>query len=423
MFPTAAIALGTLLYSAPDPALEGQVAEILDEWCTACHSGGQDPALNVEPSSLLALTSIETGKPLVVPQDPAGSYLMAKMTDPDGIAGEVMPPGETVPPEQLAVITEWIDSLPVETGPPPTPPPKPPPKPFHGTSQITLPTTTTLGKRTLQYRIDHRFGRIGTERGAFGLDAGVSMAMGLQYGIIDGLDVQLRRSNSRKTWELGTKYVPLRQEEGRPLSFGGYAALSLLRDFDVSNPWVGDFQLMVSRLWFERWSTMLTMGYHLNTNHNSRVVVDFGDGVAVPVRDKRDTMTMGLASTVWLGKRRRWGIDMEYVLPIPDGSTPNVFFYRGGDADPNGFSAGSWSLGGSLRTAKHFFQVFFSNNREISTNLAATGGQSGNPFDTQGVDSNNPFHKFNFFLGFNLGRQFGIKGPKRKAKASAEVEQ
>ncbi len=446
----AAIAFTTLMYSAPDPAaLEAKVKDIFDEYCTSCHSGGGNPAsdpsevdLEVPLSSLVGIPSIANGKPLVVPGDPDASYLLLKMTGGEGMEGDLMPLGDDpLSKDKLQAVSDWIAALPPpedggggdgdgdgdgDGGGAVTPPPKKGRKPFHGTSQVALQTTTTLGKRTLQYRIDHRFGRIGTERGAFGLDAGVSMAMGLQYGIFDGWDVMLRRANSSKTWELGTKYVPIRQEDGQALSFGGYAAISLLRDFDVANFVVGDFQAMVSRLWFDRWSTMLTVGYHLNTNHDSRVTVDFGDGMGpVPVDDRRDTMTLGLASTVWLGKKKRWGIDMEYVLPIPDGSSPNVFYYRGGDADPQGSAIGSWSLGGSLKTAKHFFQVFFTNNREIATNLHAPGGQSGNPFDTPGVDSNNPFHKFNFFLGFNLGRRFSIKagqGRKKKAAASAGEE-
>lgn len=449
---TVAIALTTLLYSAPEASAdEAKVKEIFDEWCTSCHSGGGNPAsdpsevdLEVPLSSLVGIPSAANGKPLVVPGDPDASYLLIKMKEGASMDGELMPLGDDpLPPEQLQVVADWISALPPDAGGSGTgdgdgtgdgtgsgdgsgggtdaPPPKKGRDPFHGNTHVTLPTTTTLGKRVLQYRIDHRFGRIGTERGAFGLDGGASMGMGLAYGIIDGLDVSLRRANSRKTWELGLKYVPLRQEDGAALSFGGYAALSYLRDFDVANPWVGDFQAMVSRLWFDRWATMLVVGYHLNTNHDSRVLVDFGDGNPVPAEDRRDTMTMGLASTVYVDKKRKWGIDVQYVLPIPDGSTPNVFHYNGGDSDPTGSKAGSWSLGGSLRTAKHVFQVFFTNNREIATNLYAPGGNSGNPFSTPGVDSGNPFHKFNFFLGFNLGRKFTIKAPKGKKKASASA--
>jgi hypothetical protein len=424
---TFALTLGS---AGPAPELQAKVQEIFDDSCTMCHGKGVT-ADDAEGVSLVApLTDVvrgasaEAGKPYIVPGDPDSSYLLHKMVGGD-IQGEVMPLGDDpLPPEKQQVIKDWIAALPPDAGTPAdgetgtgdggpgdgTAAPAKGRKPFHGTTQIALPTTTTLGKRTLQYRIDHRFGRIGTERGAFGLDAGVSMAMGLAYGILDGWDVQLRRANSRKTWELGTKYIPVRQEDGMPVSFGGFAAFSLLRDFDINNRYVGDFQVMLSRLWFERWSTMLVLGYHLRTDHSPRPMVDFSDDTEgpVPIRDRRDTFAMGLASTVWLGKRRRWGLDFEYVLPIPDGADPNVFYYRGGDADPGGSKIGSWSVGGSLKTAKHFFQVFVTNNREITTNNVAPGGQSGNPFATEGVDSKNPFHKFNFFLGFNLGRRFSL---------------
>ena len=47
-----------------------------------------------------------------------------------------------------------------------------------------------------------------------------------------------------------------------------------LRDFNVENRVSGNFMLMLSRLWFDRWSTMLTLSYHINTNKNVRVQVD-----------------------------------------------------------------------------------------------------------------------------------------------------
>jgi mono/diheme cytochrome c family protein len=269
--------------------------------------------------------------------------------------------------------------------------------PFHGVFQINLPSTSTLGKRVFEFRIDHRFGRVGTERGAFGIDAGANISYGFAYGIFDGWDVLLRRSNSRKGYELGTKYMPVRQEAGKPLSFGGYASVEYLRDFpsNTANPWAGSFQLLLSRLWFERWSTQLVVSYSLRTNHKVGPTVDFDDGKgAVKVKDKRGSLGVGLASTVWLGKRKRWGIDMEYYLPIPS----DKFFYNGGNADPNGSNIGSWSLGGSVRTARHFFQIFMTNTREIHTNLYAPGGQSKNPFENRG----------NFFLGFNLSRQWSL---------------
>jgi len=432
------------LASAPvgDPALEAKVVEIFDEWCTACHAEGgdlNDPSefpLEGNLAALIGHKSGEVDKPLIAAGDPDGSYLMDKVLGTKAMKEDLMPLGDDpLSKEDLQVMRDWIASIPKEgdgaaAAPPSgdggttTPPdegdepdegdtivpPKKKYKPFHGVKHIVLPTTTSLGKKTFQYRIDHRFGRIGTERGAFGMDAGVVMNMGVGYGIIDGLDVGLSRTNSRKAWELSAKYIPLRQEEDMMVSMGLYASMDLLRDFDVENRVSGNFMLMVSRLWFERWATQFTVSYHTGTNKNSRVLVDFDDGDGpVPVEDTRGTITMGLASQVWLGKRKKWSIDAEYFLPMPDVATPNMFYVRGGDADPDGPKLGSWGLGAGYFTGKHFFQLFFTNNREIHPNLAAPGGQSGNPFTTDdGVKEKNPFNEFNFYLGFNLVRQFTL---------------
>lgn len=451
-----------LVLAAPASDLEAKVKKIFQDDCTSCHSkGGEYPSLTGSPARLTAVKSRATGKPMVTAGDPGSSYLLAKVVG-KGIKGDPMPLGENLSGAKKQAIRDWISSLaaadtsaapvagdatPGSTGdttePGPTattdvtgpttaepttsaggadtaadghatgaatdtgsdldaPDEDDEPEteqrpPFHGVFQINLPSTATLGKRVFEFRIDHRFGRVGTERGAFGLDAGANISYGFAYGIFDGWDVLLRRSNSRKGYELGTKYIPIRQEAGKPLSFGGYASVEYLRDFpsNTANPWAGSFQLLLSRLWFQRWSTQLVLSYALRTNHKVGPTVDFGDGAGpVKVRDKRGSLGVGLASTVWLGQRKRWGIDIEYYLPIPS----DKFYFNGGNADPNGSNIGSWSLGGSVRTAKHFFQIFLTNTREIHTNLYAPGGQSKNPFENRG----------NFFLGFNLSRQWSL---------------
>lgn len=425
----------------PAPELEAKVAALFED-CTMCHDDSGDPSdpagfnMDQPPSAFVKLKSAATGRAMVSPGDPDGSYLLDKLLGKPGIEGEIMPEGDDpFTAEQLTLVRDWIAALPKDdsgggtdpaaggastegtgeasagggTAPKDTPivaPPRRAKKPFHGTHQSVLPTTTALGRNVLQYRIDHRFGRIGSERGAFGTDVGANISFGLAYGILDGWDVQLRRTNTRKGWELGTKYIPLRQEDGRKISFGGYASFEYFRDFDVANAAVGNLQLMLSRLWFDRWSTMLLVGYHMRTNHAANPQVDLGNGNGPEaVRDKRDTVTYGLASSVWLGKKKRWGIDLEYFIPVPDGGSPNKLFYRGGDADPSGSKIGSWSLGGSYKVGLHYFQVVATNNRFIHTNLAAPGGQSGNPFGFD-AGTGNPLHKADFFLGFNLARQF-----------------
>jgi mono/diheme cytochrome c family protein len=411
---------------------EAKVQKIVADQCASCHDSGSDEV--VLTGGLERLTkerSKATGKPFIVAGDPDNSYLLTKMTGGKGMQGDLMPlGGDKLPKGDLDAVREYINALserdqasaaaaggsdttspsdtvapdPIEptTGgeeDPPADEPKKTKPPFHGTFQINLPTTTTLGRRSFEFRIDHRFGRVGEERGAFGLDAGANISYAFAYGILDGWDVMLRRTNSRKGYELATKYIFLRQEAGKKLSLGAYASVEYFRDFpsNTANPWSGNFQLLLSRLWFERWSTMLTIGYHLRTDHKATPQVDLADdGVDGPVavRDKRGTLGVGLASTVWLGQQKKWGIDMEYHLPIP----VNVFYYNGGNADPGGSNIGSWSIGGSVRTGLHFFQIFITNTREIHTSLYAPGGQSKNPFENRG----------NFFFGFNLSRKWSL---------------
>ena len=268
------------------------------------------------------------------------------------------------------------------------------------------------------FRIDHRFGRIGTERGAFGLDAGVIMSLGLSYGIFDGWDVELRRSNSLKAWELGTKYVPLRQESGAPLSLGGSASLDVLRAFDAANPVSGNFTVMASRLWWERWATGVSVGYHLRTNKNPDPIIDLGPpfGPTV-VRDRRDTLVASLLTSVWLS--RRWAIDLEWSVPIPGGRAPDFYYRRGVDADGvelGGPQIGHITLGTSIYTGKHLFQVVVSNGRELHGNLAAPGGHTTHPFAAP-TRTRNPLHRASVYLGFGISRKFGIRRRRKKDSA------
>jgi mono/diheme cytochrome c family protein len=423
----------------PDVAsLENEVARILDDACVECHGAGEDLDLAAPPSSLLGKSGA-TGVALVEPGKPDASYLLAKIVGAPGIEGDVMPlAGDPLPDSAVQTIREWITALaapapaaggvvgttddPTLDAPSggtssanvtPTPAPRPAATKgraaFHGTHQINLHTTTTLGRKSLEFRVHHRFGRVGVpfrDRTYLGMAGGAVMSLGVAYGIVDGLDVMARWTNSRLDWELGTKYVPVRQEAGMPLSFGMYASFEAITEKpeQAANRFTGNFQVMLSRLWFDRWSTQLTVGYAALTNHSPTVIVDLGDG-PVYVKDPRGTLHLGLASTVWFGKKKKHGIDLEYNLPIPDGREGgNVFFYNGGDARSNLPMIGSWAIGWSARAGLHFFQVFVSNTRNIHTNLYAPGGDTLNPFKPFG----------DFFFGFNISRKWVFGQGKRK---------
>lgn len=416
------------LSSPPDAVtLEADVQALLSDRCALCHDGEDGLDLSAAPSSLVGMAS-STGKPLIAPADPAASYLLAKVTGQD-IQGELMPlADDPLSAEELGLLQNWIlalepaaaadaqatdPSVPepasgaggqapgdgaVDTAPalpmPIAPPQKARPN-FSGTHQINLQSTTTLGKKTLEFRVHHRFGQVSGERAYLGLASGAVMSLGVGYGIVDGLDAMLRWSNSRLDWELGMKYAPLRQVDGKPLSLALYASFEALGDFPErsANRLGGNFQASASRLFFERWATQLTVNYSMLTNHDPAPTTDFGSGPE-PSEDKRGTLDLGLASTVWLGKKRKWGLDLEYILPIPDGGSPNVFYYAGGDT-LDGPVYGGVTLGASARAGLHFFQVFISNQQNIHTNQVAPGATG-------------RIEKGELFLGFNLSRKWKL---------------
>ena len=403
MGPAAAPAGGETGASSSSDASAQAVSKIFASQCSYCHTAESDSVdLTGPPSSLIGVGS-STGKPLVAPGDPDGSYLMDKLLGRHA-KGELMPMGGApLAAEELESVRSWIAGLdPADAegaaGSEITPPPAPKRQNFFGAHQITLPTTTTLGKRQIEYRIHHRFGRIAAPRSYLGLAGGAVMSMGVSYGIIDGLDALVRWSNSNLDWELGLKYVPIRQVDGKPLSFGAYASFEALADDPnrVANRFTGNFQLMVSRLWFDRWSTQLWTNYSMLTNHASapRVEFDPADG-PVLAEDRRGSLDVGLASTVWLGKKKKYGIDLEYFVPIPDGGSPNTFYYQGGDAATGGAKYGGVSLGWSAKTGLHLFQVFITNIRTIHTNQIAPGPDG-------------RIEAGDIYLGFNISRRWQL---------------
>ena len=422
--------------------LETKVAGLFEDACAICHDSSDELNMEVAPAELVGLNSVSNGKPLIKPGDPNGSYLYLKMLGAEGIDGDPMPLGEDpLPEEDMAAVRDWIAGLAaaapaaatgevppdgtdppsdgeavtpaatatVTTSPPPKLQPRKGKKPFHGTHQIALHTNTTLGKRNLEFRVHHRFGLWGKpfrpDKGSpssyFGLSGGVVMSLGMAYGIIDGLDVQTRFSNGPLGHELGLKYVPVRQEEGMPVSFGLYGSGEFLSQPDLANRYTGNLHVMVSRLWFERWSTQLTVGYSALTNKRERPVIEI-DGEQIVTNDRRGTLNLGLASTVWLGKRKRHGIDLEYILPVPAPGEPDLFYYNGGDGNPDGSIVGSWSLGWSVKAGLHFFQVFVTNTRNIHTNAVAPGSTTNenSPIGSDGAG--------NFYVGFNLSRIWSL---------------
>ena len=389
--------------------LETEVQAVFEAACTACHDETDDE-VNLEGDLDDLLGAPSSGDmPMVDPSNPDNSYLFVKLTGGPRLQGDLMPlEEEPLPDEQIELVREWISAMPPDAGPPreydpldedpvePEAPRKRTRSAFAGTHQIAMHTTTTLGQRVYEFRVHHRFGRAGNKRSYGGIRDGAIISLGSGYGVTDDVDLLLRFSTARLNWELGGKYVPIRQEAGKPVSFGMFASLEVITEEPerAANRFTGNLQAMVSHMFTDRVASQAMLGYSLLTNHSPNPRIDFGDGLE-DVEDRRGTLDFGLAATVYLGEKRRHGIDFEYLIPIPaGGKEPDRFYFHGGDANPNGTKMGSWSLGWSARTGLHLFQVFLTNNRNIHTNFVAPGGD----LALSGWGE--------FFLGFNLSRKW-----------------
>jgi hypothetical protein len=98
------------------------VQATLDADCTSCHSpaggsqGGLDLATDPYGALVNAQSATYAGRTLVVPGDPAASFLIAKLTGAQtGSEGATMPLGGPLPQSTIDVITQWIaDGAPEE---------------------------------------------------------------------------------------------------------------------------------------------------------------------------------------------------------------------------------------------------------------------------------------------------------------------
>ncbi len=94
-----------------------QVSEVFAVSCatSSCHRGGEPAAgLSLEGDFAARIVGVASGQrpdfPLVDPGNPDGSYLLIKVRGDDEIVSQQMPPGRTLPAEQVEIIRAWIAS-------------------------------------------------------------------------------------------------------------------------------------------------------------------------------------------------------------------------------------------------------------------------------------------------------------------------
>jgi hypothetical protein len=248
---------------------------------------------------------------------------------------------------------------------------------FKTTRLINGHTVENVGKRVLDVKISHRFGKV--NNGAydlFGLD-NATMRMGVDYGVTDNIMVGIGRSTFQKTFDAFVKWKILRQSTGKrnmPITLS-YVPTIALKTLKFDNP--NQKNYFSSRLFFTH---QLIVGRKFSEATSLQLMPTFTHrNLVTLVSEPNDLLALGIGGRQKLTKRV--SLNFEYYYQLPD------YKLKG--------TTNSLSLGFDIETGGHVFQLHFTNSQGMNerTFITETTGDWG---------------KGDIYFGFNISRVFTI---------------
>lgn len=246
---------------------------------------------------------------------------------------------------------------------------------FKTTKVINLQSIENVGARTLDVKINHRFGFInGGFYDLFGLDQ-ASIRIGVDYGLTKNLMFGVGRSSFEKTYDGFIKYRLLHQSTGKrvmpfTLSLVGTSAIKTIsytgseNNYEFKHRLYYTGQMIIGRKFSEGFSFQVSPTIvHRNLVETSA--------------ESNDIYSVGFASRLKLTKRL--SLNSEYILPVYGTLAPGI--------------TNSLSIGFDIETGGHVFQLHFSN----STSMIEKG------FFTETVGE---WQDGDIHFGFNISRVF-----------------
>ena len=254
---------------------------------------------------------------------------------------------------------------------------------FKTTRLINFHTVEVLSRRSLDFRISHRFGDFNTGAyNAWGIDGGANIRLALEYCHGSRLMFGVGRTSGRKIADGFLKYRLLKQTTkggGMPVSVtlftGVYHTFLQNVIIDGKNKYqtVPDrlsycHQIMVGRKFSSRFSFQLTAAMvHFN-------LVD-------KITDKNDCFVVGGVTRFKFAKRQ--AITVEYGYRLNKYSNDKLY--------------DSFGIGYDLETGGHVFQVHLTNSFGLTEDQYFM--YTGTSWDNWGIR-----------LGFNISRVFSLQG-------------
>jgi hypothetical protein len=237
-------------------------------------------------------------------------------------------------------------------------------------------------KGQLEFRIQHRLGRlVGGFNELFGLDQ-ASIRLGLDYGITDWLMIGIGRSTLDKFYNGFVKVKMLRQSKGKrmmPLTLTGVADMGI-----ASGKWTNPDRknYFSSRLYY-------TFQFIIGRKFGNRVALQIAPtlvhrNLVLTSKDHNDVFSLGFGGQVRLSNMVALSAEFYYVFPH------QIYSQVNGSNVTNNLS-----FGVEIYTGKHLFQIFVSN----------TYGSNEKQFITENTE--NWMHK-GIHIGFNITRIFKV---------------
>lgn len=250
---------------------------------------------------------------------------------------------------------------------------------FKTTRLINFHTVEVLGKRSLDFRISHRFGDFNTGAyNAWGIDGGANIRLALEYSQDGRLMFGIGRTSTKKIVDVFLKYKLLRQttDDKMPVSLTLFS--SIYHTFEhvqingfnkyqvISDKLSYNHQLIVARKFNSKLSVQLMAAYvHFN-------LVD-------KLTDENDAYIAGMVARLKVTSRQ--AITIEYGYRLNQYSQDSYY--------------DSFGIGYDLETGGHVFQVHFTNSFGLTENQFLM-------YTTSSVTN------WGIRLGFNISRSFSF---------------
>lgn len=260
---------------------------------------------------------------------------------------------------------------------------------FKGIRLINANTIETTKKKTLEFRITHRFGnmKIGKSEGNhtfWGMDNASNIRFSLDYGVTEKLSIGIGRSKINEHIDGNLKFRFLEQQtEGTPLSIAYFVSAAVSPALNVD----GIFDDMVNRFSYTHQvivASKLTRSISLEILP-TLVHRNYIDGTALhpsnSSTDNNDLFALGFAGRFKITKRMAFVVD--YFLSFSEFRSSGNGYYD------------ALGLGIEIETGGHVFHI----------NLTNSAGIIENDFIP---NTNDSWGEGEYKFGFNISRVFNF---------------